>query len=63
MTDKFGAAMTVVKSDIGGNISVIYKTYFLIYLLLCTGLNFLTLMKYKHAWIFCDRWKIFYFWS
>jgi hypothetical protein len=33
MTDKFGAAMALVKSDIGGNITVsIFASYLLVYI-------------------------------
>jgi len=41
MTDKFGAAMTLVKSDIGGNITVCFcQLFFLTHLDVCVVISY-----------------------
>jgi hypothetical protein len=53
MADKFGAAMALVKSDIGGNISVCFVTcyYIVFFFLVCVILWLLAVL---------NRWNIFF---
>jgi hypothetical protein len=53
MADKFGAAMALVKSDIGGNISVCFVTcyYLVFFFLVCVILWLLAVL---------NQWNIFF---